>query len=57
MRVESVIATLTLVLGCFALSVTSNGPETHPLSRRDQGIPVYKNASYCIDERVEDLLS
>ncbi|KAL3472502.1 putative beta-glucosidase C [Aspergillus californicus] len=57
MRVDSVVATLTLTSGCFALSITSNGPETHPLLRRDQGLSIYKNASYCIDERVDDLLT
>lgn len=26
------------------------------IQRQDNGLPIYKNASYCIDERVEDLI-
>jgi hypothetical protein len=57
MRVNAVIATLTLASGCFALSITSYGPEFLPLSRRDQDVPIFKYASYYINERVRDLLS
>lgn len=57
MRVISVVATLTaLASGCLGLAIKNDEPEIHSLSRRDGSLPIYKNASYCIDERVKDLL-
>ncbi|KAL4759294.1 beta-glucosidase C [Aspergillus foveolatus] len=54
MRVDStVLALVALATDCLGLAIKSNEPE---LLRRD-ALPIYKNASYCVDERVRDLLS
>ncbi|KAL3431275.1 beta-glucosidase C [Aspergillus tetrazonus] len=54
MRVDStVLALVALATDCLGLAIKSNEPE---LLRRD-ALPIYKNASYCVDARVKDLLS
>ncbi|QMW30359.1 hypothetical protein G4B84_005694 [Aspergillus flavus NRRL3357] len=46
-----------LASGCQALSTRPYVPRGHSLSRRDDSAPIYRDASYCIDERVDDLLA
>ncbi|KAL4812865.1 beta-glucosidase C [Aspergillus spinulosporus] len=54
MRVDStVLALVALATDCLGLAIKSNEPE---LLRRNT-LPIYKNASYGVDERVRDLLS
>ncbi|KAE8375750.1 putative beta-glucosidase C [Aspergillus bertholletiae] len=58
MRIDCTVAGLAaLASGCMALSTKSHMPRSNSLSRRTESTPIYKDASYCIDERVEDLLS
>ncbi|KAL4908809.1 beta-glucosidase C [Aspergillus multicolor] len=55
MRVDSAVIALTaLASGCAGLATKSN---EQTVIRRDDGLPIYKNSSYCVDERVKDLLS
>ncbi|KAL4768736.1 beta-glucosidase C [Aspergillus nidulans var. acristatus] len=54
MRVDSaVLALVALATDCLSLAIKGNEPE---LLRHDT-LPIYKNASYCVDERVRDLLN
>ncbi|KAL4993079.1 beta-glucosidase C [Aspergillus recurvatus] len=54
MRVDSaVLALVVLATNSLGLAIKSNEPE---LLRRDDALPIYKNTSYCVDERVKDLL-
>jgi beta-glucosidase-like glycosyl hydrolase len=54
MRVDStVLALVALATDCLGLAIKGNEPE---LLRHDT-LPIYKNASYCVDERVRDLLN
>ncbi|EIT77066.1 putative beta-glucosidase C [Aspergillus flavus] len=58
MRIDCAVASLTaLASGCQALSTRPYVPRGHSLSRRNDSAPIYKDASYCIDERVDDLLA
>ncbi|KAF9886064.1 hypothetical protein FE257_012122 [Aspergillus nanangensis] len=52
------VSIATLVSQALALSTTRDGSTPiRLLSRRNESHPIYKDASYCIDERVDDLLS
>ncbi|KAL5050630.1 beta-glucosidase C [Aspergillus fruticulosus] len=55
MRVDSaILALVALATHCLGLAIKNNEPE---LLRGDGTLPIYKNASYCVDERVKDLLN
>lgn len=58
MRVNFGVATLTITLAscCLGSAIKNDNPGIHSLSQRDGSLPIYKKASYCIDERVKDLL-
>ncbi|KAF6818782.1 periplasmic beta-glucosidase precursor [Colletotrichum sojae] len=47
----------TLALAVLPLGVSSSPtPSFSPLAGCDDAVPIYKNASYCVDARVEDLI-
>lgn len=47
----------TLALAVLPLGASSSPTPTLPqLAARDDAVPIYKNASYCVDARVEDLI-
>ncbi|KAF6828663.1 periplasmic beta-glucosidase precursor [Colletotrichum musicola] len=46
-----------LALAVLPLGVSSSPtPSLSPLAGRDDAVPIYKNASYCVDARVVDLI-
>jgi beta-glucosidase-like glycosyl hydrolase len=58
MRIDSGALSLAVLgSGCLALATNGYKHVYHQLSRRNDSLPIYKNASYCIDERVSDLLA
>ncbi|KAF4930275.1 putative beta-glucosidase C [Colletotrichum fructicola] len=47
----------TLALALLPLGVNSNPTAQYPwLTHRDDSLPIYKNSSYCVEARVEDLV-
>ncbi|KAK1991935.1 glycosyl hydrolase family 3 N terminal domain-containing protein [Colletotrichum falcatum] len=52
------LTTLALAIVPLGASCTSlhRAHPGQPLAHRDEALPVYKNSSYCVDDRVEDLL-
>ncbi|OLN81862.1 putative beta-glucosidase C [Colletotrichum chlorophyti] len=50
------LALAVLPLGASCTFTYPDNVKYSWLARRDKPLPIYKNASYCIDERVEDLI-
>ncbi|TID06477.1 putative beta-glucosidase C [Colletotrichum higginsianum] len=57
---RSELAAWALAVLPLGASCTSIPPSTLPhlssLARRNESLPIYKSSSYCVDDRVEDLL-
>ncbi|EFQ25651.1 glycosyl hydrolase family 3 N terminal domain-containing protein [Colletotrichum graminicola] len=55
---RSQLTNLALAIIPFGASCTSLPRTNHrqPLAHRDEPLLIYKNSSYCVDDRVEDLL-
>ncbi|OQE18997.1 hypothetical protein PENSTE_c016G04500 [Penicillium steckii] len=51
---SSIVTIATIAFGCTALATKSEGSG---LSHWEEPVPIYKKSSYCIDARVDDLLS
>ncbi|KAK1594596.1 glycosyl hydrolase family 3 N terminal domain-containing protein [Colletotrichum navitas] len=49
------LALAIIPLGASCTSLPRANPR-QPLAHRDETLPIYKNSSYCVDDRVEDLL-
>ncbi|KAL6402121.1 periplasmic beta-glucosidase beta-xylosidase [Ilyonectria robusta] len=49
-------AAFTLALAAMPAVTLGAARRPHWMNRRDEALPVYRNSSYCVSERVEDLI-